>query len=92
MAHARTAVGIKDTKPEVKHPYETNPPAHKRYVVEDDNWGLAETALPVTHHDVSSDPRDAIAASCNDTNFMRPVYNDQDSAYMAKSHTDGKKK
>ena len=92
MANSRTAVGIKDTKRTVKHPFETTPPAHERVVVNDDNWNLAETALPVTTSHVSSHAGDARANNCGNDSAMNPVYTDHDSAYIEDSHTDGKRR
>jgi hypothetical protein len=52
---------------------------------------LKATGLAVTNPKVASHEGDAIANSLNNTNYVRSMYNDQESYAIARSHTNGKK-
>jgi hypothetical protein len=76
---------------EQKHPFETVPPHQEKYSRGDDDWNLKTTACPVDSPKVSSNRGDAsIAANC-ETNYMRPVYSENESFAIRDSHTRGKK-
>ena len=59
-----------------RHSFDREPPMQERFVVGDDNWELAETALPLNHEKVNPKTGDP-EALCG--KFGRPVYNDLDS-------------
>ena len=73
-----------------KKPTEECPPQAIKNVVQDDNWGLKSTAIPVDDPRVTDGRVNSGVAATLDSNFMRPVYDDLQSVGIQNSRTKGR--